>query len=360
MERIHNFSAGPGVLPEEVLYEAKEDLLNYKGKGKSVMEMSHRSKEYEEIFNDCVATMKRILNVNDDYEVVFLGGGAHTQFLMTALNCIPDGKIGNYVLTGEWSSKAFKEAKKIGKQVHIAASSAEKNFNYLPRSFDLSTPAAFLHYCSNNTIFGTEYRDDSVFPTEIPLICDMSSDFLSRPLITQKYSLIYAGAQKNIGPAGATCIVINKKFAEGFVTELPTMLEYQTHIKGGSMYNTPPTFPIYMIGLVARWIEKQGLAKIEKNNIEKAGYIYDVIDSGDFYQGTVEKKIDRSLMNITFRLPNEELENKFLKEATALKIEGLKGHRSVGGCRASTYNALPKKACETLAQFMLDFQKKNS
>ena len=357
MERIHNFSAGPGVLPEEVLLEIQKDLFSYKGKGLSVMEMSHRSKEYDEIFKETVATMKRILNVDDDYAVLFLHGGAHTQFLMTAMNMIQDGKVGNYVLTGEWATKAYKEAKKIGKQTHVAASSEDKNFSYLPKKFDISDKAAYLHYCSNNTIFGTEYKDDGIFPTNVPLICDMSSDFLSRPLDTKKYALIYAGAQKNIGPAGTTAVVIRKDLVDTFNKDLPTMLSYKTHIDGDSMYNTPATFPIYIVGLVLKWVEKQGLVAIQKNNIDKAKLIYDVIDSGDFYKGTVEKE-DRSLMNITFRLPTEELEETFVKEAAKLGISGLKGHRSVGGCRASAYNALPKKACEALADFMKDFQKK--
>ena len=358
MERIHNFSAGPGVLPEEVLLEIQQDLLSYKGKGLSVMEMSHRSNEYVEIFNETVATMKRILKIGDDYEVLFLGGGAHTQFLMTAMNLIQEGKVGNYVLTGEWATKAYKEAKKIGKLTHVAASSEDKNFSYLPKVFNISENPAFLHYCSNNTIFGTEYRDDTIFPTNIPLICDMSSDFMSRPLDTKKYALIYAGAQKNIGPAGATAVIIRKDIISSFNAGLPTMLDYKTHIDKESMYNTPPTFPIYIIGLVLKWIEKQGLEAIEANNIAKAKLIYDAIDSSDFYKGTTAKE-DRSLMNITFRLPSEEMEDKFVKEAKALKISGIKGHRSVGGCRASTYNALPIKACEVLAEFMMDFQKKN-
>ena len=358
MERIHNFSAGPGVLPEEVLLEVQKDLLSYKGKGLSVMEMSHRSKEYQEIFDEAVASMKRILNVSDDYVVLFLQGGAHTQFLMTAMNMIQDGKVGNYVLTGEWATKAYKEAKKIGKLTHVAGSSEDKNFSYLPKQFNISDNAAFLHYTSNNTIYGTEYRDDSIFPTNVPLICDMSSDFLSRPLDTKKYALIYAGAQKNIGPAGTTAVIIRKDLVETFNTGLPTMLSYKTHVDKDSMYNTPATFPIYIVGLVLKWIEKTGLANIEKNNIEKANLLYNVIDNSEFYQGTVAKE-DRSLMNITFRLPNEELEAKFINEAKKYSISGIKGHRSVGGCRASAYNALPKKACEVLADFMLEFEKAN-
>jgi phosphoserine aminotransferase len=358
VERIHNFSAGPGVLPEEVLLEIQADLLSYKGKGLSVMEMSHRSKAYEEIIFGTVATFKSLLKVGDDYEVIFLGGGAHSQFLMTALNMIGTGKVGNYVVTGEWAQKAYKEAKKIGKGAHIAASSEDKNFSYLPKAFDISDNPAFLHYTSNNTIFGTEYRDDSIFPANIPLVCDMSSDILSRPLDTKKYALIYAGAQKNIGPAGATAVIIKKDLVDTFATDLPTMLTYKTHIEQQSMYNTPPTFPIYIIGLVLKWIEKQGLETVEKNNIAKAKLIYDVIDTSEFYTGTAAVE-DRSLMNITFRLPNEELENKFISEAKKYQIDGIKGHRKVGGCRASTYNALPKKACETLANFMVDFEKAN-
>jgi len=357
MERIHNFSAGPGVLPEEVLLEVQRDLFSYKSKGLSVMEMSHRSKEYDEIFQETVATMKRLLKVGDDYAVLFLGGGAHTQFLMSAMNLIGEGKVGNYVITGEWSGKAYKEAKKIGKQVHVAATSEDKNFTYLPKQFSISQNPAFLHYCSNNTIFGTEYRDDSVFPGGVPLICDMSSDFLSHPVNTHKYDLIYAGAQKNIGPAGATAVIVKKEMVDSFCTGLPTMLTYKTHVDGGSMYNTPPTFAIYVIGLVLKWIEGFGLETLEKKNIEKAKLIYDVIDSSDFYKGTVVPE-DRSLMNITFRLPTPELEDQFVKEAKKLEMDGLKGHRSVGGCRASVYNALPRKACETLAEFMKEFEKR--
>lgn len=358
MERIYNFNAGPGVLPEDVLKEVQADLFNYKGKGLSVMEMSHRSKEYQEIFEDARATMKRVLNVGDDYEVLFLGGGAHTQFLMVAMNLIQEGKVGNYVVTGSWAEKAYKEAKKIGKLTHIAASSEDKNFTYLPKTFNLSDNVAFLHYCSNNTIFGTECLDDSIFPTNVPLVCDMSSDFLSHPIDTKKYSLIYAGAQKNIGPAGTTAVIIRKDIIDTFNTGLPTMLSYKTHIDKDSMYNTPPTFPVYVVGLVLKWIENKGLENIKQNNIKKAGFIYNVIDNSEFYTGTVAKE-DRSLMNVTFRLPNEDLEAKFINEAKKIDIIGIKGHRSVGGCRASVYNALPIKACEVLAQFMVDFEKAN-
>ena len=359
MERIHNFSAGPAILPEEVLLEVQQDLLSYKGKGLSIMEMSHRSKLYDGVFNETVETMKRILNLGDDYAVIFLGGGAHTQFLMTAMNLIPEGKVGNFVLTGEWAEKAYKEAKKIGKKTHVAATSEDKNYSYLPKKFEISPDAAYLHYTSNNTIFGTEFRDDSIFPTDVPLVCDMSSDFLSRPLDAKKYALIYAGAQKNIGPAGATAVIINKDyFTKNCVPGLPTMLDYKTHIDAGSMYNTPPTFSVYVIGLVLKWIEKQGLANILQNNIEKAKLIYDVIDNSDFYKGTTAFD-DRSLMNITFRLPNEELEKKFVEEAKQYKIDGIAGHRKVGGCRVSTYNASLKKSCEILAEFMIDFEKMN-
>ena len=359
MERIHNFSAGPSVLPEEVLLEVQQDLLSYKGKGMSIMEMSHRGKLYDGVFTDTVETMKRLLKVGDDYAVIFLGGGAHTQFLMTAMNLIREDKVGNYIITGEWAQKAFKEAKKIGKKTHISASSEDKNFSYLPKKFELSPNAAFLHYTSNNTIFGTECHDDSIFPTNVPLICDMSSDFLSKPIDTKKYSLIYAGAQKNIGPAGATAVIIKKDYFEKNCVEgLPSMLDYKTHIDGGSMYNTPPCFNVYVIGLVLKWIEKQGLENIQKNNIAKAKLIYDVIDKSEFYNGTTTVE-DRSLMNITFRLPSEELDKKFVEEAKAAKIDGLAGHRKVGGCRASTYNASPMKSCEALANFMVDFEKKN-
>ena len=360
MERLHNFNAGPAVLPEEVLREAQQDLFNYKGMGLSVMEMSHRSKEYQAIIDATNAAVKRIYGLDDDYEVLFLQGGASLQFLMVPMNFATEGKEANYINTGQWSKKAISEAKKIGKKVHVAATSEDRNFAYIPKTWTLSDNPSYLHITNNNTIFGTEWKTDPDVPKSIPLIADMSSNFMSKPIDVRKYDLIYAGAQKNVGPAGCVVVIIKKSLLAQIGTGLPTMLDYNTHVNNGSMYNTPPTFTIYMIGLVLKWIEDfGGLKMIEQNNIAKAKYIYDAIDGSDgFYRGTVDKD-SRSLMNITFRLPSEDLENLFISEAKKQGMIGLKGHRDVGGCRASTYNSLPLPAAHALSQFMADFQQKN-
>ncbi len=356
--RIANFSAGPAVLPEAVLLEAQENLVSYKGQGLSVMEMSHRSKAYQGIIDDAMLRAKRIMELGDDYEVLFLGGGASMQFLMLPMNLCPDGKEGNYINTGVWATKAIKECKKIGKGCHVAASSEDKNFTYIPKEFTLSANPAYFHYTTNNTIMGTEYKYTPEVG-DIPLISDMSSNFLSKPLPFNKHAMIYAGAQKNIGPAGVTMVVIRKDMIERFNPGLPTMLSYKTHVDKGSMFNTPPCFPIYIVGLVLKWIEDNGgLSGIEQNNIKKAGLIYDVIDGSDFYRSPVNKE-DRSLMNIVFRLPSEDLEKKFIAESAAAGMSNLKGHRDMGGCRASTYNALPIEACQQLKEFMVEFEKNN-
>ncbi|MDY0151344.1 MAG: phosphoserine transaminase [Candidatus Cloacimonas sp.] len=361
MDRIHNFNAGPAVLPEEVLLEAQADLFNYKGMGLSVMEMSHRSKEYQAIIDETYAAIKRIYGLGDDWEVLFLQGGASMQFLMVPMSFAPEGKIANFIHTGVWSKKAIGEAKKIGKAVHLAASSEDKNFSYIPKTWKLSENPAYLHITTNNTIFGTEWKTDPVVPADVPLIADMSSNFMSKPIDVQKYSMIYAGAQKNIGPAGCVVVLIKKDFLATCPAGLPSMLDYQIHAKNGSMYNTPPAFTIYMIGLVVKWIENYGgLDKIEQNNIAKADYIYNAIDnSKGFYKGTVAAE-DRSLMNVTFRMATEELEAQFISEAKKQGMIGLKGHRDVGGCRASIYNSLPLTAAHALAEFMKSFQEKNA
>ncbi|OQB05328.1 MAG: Phosphoserine aminotransferase [Candidatus Cloacimonetes bacterium ADurb.Bin211] len=360
MERVYNFNAGPAVLPEEVLLEAQADLFNYKGMGLSVMEMSHRSKEFQAIIDDAYTRVKRIYGLGDDYEVLFLQGGASLQFLMVPLNFAAEGKEANYINTGQWSKKAIAEAKKIGKPVHIAASSEDRNFAYIPRTWQLSQNPAYLHITTNNTIFGTEWKFDPDVPEDIPLIADMSSNFMSKPINMQKYSLAYAGAQKNVGPAGTVIVIVKKSLLEKAIPGLPTMLDYNIHAKNGSLYNTPACFIIYMIGLVLKWIENfGGLEKIAENNKVKAGYIYDTIDaSNGFYRGTVDKE-DRSLMNITFRLPSEELEELFVSEAKKNAMIGLKGHRDVGGCRASCYNSLPLKAAKALSDFMKEFQRQH-
>ncbi|MBN2461684.1 MAG: 3-phosphoserine/phosphohydroxythreonine transaminase [Candidatus Cloacimonetes bacterium] len=357
-KRIHNFSAGPAVLPEEVLLEVQEEMLDYRGHGLSVMEMSHRSAPFQEIIDNAVAAVKRIMDLADDYEVLFLQGGASTQFYMIPLNLCPDGEVANYINTGSWAGKALKEAQKMGKKMHVAASSEDKEFTYIPRDFVLSDNPAYLHITTNNTIRGTEYKFDPE-TGDIPLIADMSSNFMSKPVNFRKYALIYAGAQKNIGPAGVTVVIIRKDIIPRINSGLPTMMSYNTHIEKGSMFNTPPCFAIYVTGKVLKWIENQGgLKAIEQNNIRKAKCIYDILDNSRFYRGTVVRE-DRSMMNIPFRLPTEELEKKFISESTAQGMLNLKGHRSVGGCRASLYNSLPLKSAQVLAEFMLDFEKKN-
>ncbi len=357
--RVHNFSAGPAVLPEEVLKEIQENLVNYKGNGLSVLEMSHRSAQYMEIIEGARARLLKIMGLGDDYEALFLQGGASTQFFMIPLNFCDDDKVANYIDTGAWSTKAIKEVKILGKKLHIAATSEDKDFTYIPKEWKLSENAAYLHITTNNTIRGTEWKIDPDVPADVLLIADMSSNFLSKPLDFSKYDMIYGGAQKNIGPAGATFVILKKSMLEKINPNLPTMMNYNTHVSKDSMFNTPPTFSIYVIGEILKWIEGNGgLMGMQKINEEKAAYIYDVIDNSDFYEGTVVKE-DRSLMNIPFRLPTEDLEKKFVAEAAAKNMFNLKGHRSVGGCRASVYNSLPMDSAKALSQFMLDFEKAN-
>ena len=358
VKRVHNFSAGPAVLPVEVLLEVQQELVSYKGKGLSVMEMSHRSVEFQAIMDDAINDVKSILNLGDDYEVLFLQGGASTQFFMIPLNFCPDDKVANYINTGAWATKALKEAQKNGWKMHVAASSEDKQFTYIPKHYTISENPAYLHITTNNTIRGTEFKTDLDIG-DIPLIADMSSNIMSKPFDVQKYAMIYAGAQKNIGPAGTCLVIIRKDMTEKINPGLPTMMDYNTHISKGSMFNTPPCFAIYVVGRVLKWIlAKGGLQAIEKINIEKANYVYDILDSSDFYEGTVVRE-DRSMMNIPFRLPSEELEKKFIAESKEMGMLNLKGHRSVGGCRASLYNSLPMKAAQDLAQFMIEFEKKN-
>lgn len=358
--RIFNFSAGPATLPLAVLKEAQEELLNYNNTGMSVLEMSHRSKAYEAINLEAEANMKDILGLGDDYRVLFLQGGASTQFAMVPMNFLTTEATADYILTGSWSEKAQKEAKLYG-NTHVAASTADGNYKRIPE-FDeikLSEKPAYVHITSNNTIFGTQWHTLPSFGN-IPLIADMSSDMLSRPFNAKDFALIYAGAQKNLGPAGVTVVIIRKDLLENNPKTIPTMLRYSTHADKDSLYNTPPCFAVYTVNLVLRWLKGLGgLKVIEKMNIEKAELIYDVIDqSNGFYKGHADKE-SRSLMNITFRLPNEELEKAFVAESTAVGLNGLKGHRSVGGLRASIYNAMPKEGCAALRDFMLEFQRKN-
>ncbi len=359
-KRIYNFSAGPGVLPEEVLLEAQKDFYSYKGEGLSVMEMSHRSKTYGEIIADAEKDLRALLNVSEDYAVMFLQGGATLQFSMVPLNIMPPNNKADYINTGAWSKKAIKEAKRVG-EVNIAATSEDSNFNYIPKqdTLNLTSDASYVHFTSNNTIFGTEFKTEPEVG-DVPLVCDASSDILSKPIDVNKYGIIYAGAQKNMGPAGAALVIVKKTLLERSPETLHTYLNYNTHAEKGSMYNTPPTFTIYIMGLVYKWLlNNGGLEAMQKVNETKAKMLYDAIDNSDgYYKGSAAKE-DRSLMNVTFNLQSEELEKKFITEAAAKDFSGLKGHRSVGGIRASIYNAFPTKGVEELVQFMEDFKKNN-
>jgi phosphoserine aminotransferase len=360
-ERIYNFSAGPAVLPESVLKQAQQELFALPGVGMSVLEISHRSTAFERIINEAEADLRRLLGIPENYKVLFLQGGASLQFSMVPMNLLPQGGSADYLLTGSWGQGAIKEAKKLG-AVREAASTAETNFNRLPRpeEIKLDPNAAYLHFTSNETIFGVEFQEEPE-AGDVPLVCDMSSNFISKPIDVSKYGLIYAGAQKNAGPAGATIVIIREDLLEKAPQGLPAMLDYKNLAKSGSMYNTPPCFAIYICGLVFKWLltDIGGLEKIFADNKAKARILYDAIDASDgYYRGHAEKDC-RSLMNVTFRLPNEELEKKFNKESTAAGLDGLKGHRSVGGLRASIYNAFPKEGVVKLVEFMREFERKN-
>ncbi len=357
--RIYNFNAGPAALPLSVLEEVKESFLNFAGSGMSITEISHRSKLFDDVINDAVLRTKRLLKLDDRYQVLFLQGGASLQFTMIPMNLLPDGNTADYVDTGTWSSKAIKEAQLLGKNIKVVASSKDKNYSYIPKNIQFNNDAAYIHITSNNTIKGTQWVE---FPNTggIPLIADMSSDIMSRSFDPKPFGMIYAGAQKNIGPAGVCMVIIREDMLKTVPDNLPSMLKYTTFSSSNSLYNTPPCFSIYVIQLVLKWLEETigGLDKIEEINKEKARLLYETFDSGSFYKGTAEKG-SRSLMNVTFRLPNEELEGKFIQEATKSGFGGLKGHRSVGGCRASIYNATTLDAIRALIGFMKEFEKKN-
>ncbi|GAB4439579.1 MAG: 3-phosphoserine/phosphohydroxythreonine transaminase [Anaerolineae bacterium] len=359
--RIFNFSAGPAVLPEPVLEQARDEMLNYRGSGMSVMEMSHRSKDFMAIIEGAETGLRRVMGIPDDYAVLFLQGGASLQFSMVPMNLYQEGNPIDVIHTGAWTEKAIKEIEKVA-ACKVVASTEGENFTRLPApgEIELSQNASYVHLCSNNTIFGTQWRH---FPDtgDIPLVADMSSDILSRPVDVSKFGLIFAGAQKNIGPSGVTLVIMRRDLAERAPKSLPTMLQYRTHIKGESLYNTPPTFGIYMIGLVMGWIEQMGgVSGIERHNRRKAELLYQAIDSTDFYSCPVATG-DRSLMNVVFRVDNgnEALEKQFVTEATAAGLSGLKGHRSVGGLRASIYNAQPLEGVQALVDFMDRFEERN-
>jgi phosphoserine aminotransferase len=358
-KRVFNFNAGPAALPLPVLEEIQAEFLDYKGTGMSIIEISHRSKPFDAVINEAVERTKRLLNLGDDFNVLFLQGGASMQFAMVPMNLALAGKPVDYINTGTWSTKAIKEAKIQKLDVRVIASSEDQNFSYIPKGYTVDPDAAYLHFTSNNTIKGTQWAK---FPAAgaVPLVCDMSSDIMSRPFDAKPFGLIYAGAQKNIGPAGTALVIIRKDMLERTREDLPTMLKYTTHAKDNSMFNTPSCFTIYVINLVLKWLEEKvgGLAAMDKLNQEKGALLYDYMDQSGYYKGTAAQD-SRSLMNVTFRLPSEELEAKFVAEALKNDLAGLKGHRSVGGCRASIYNATGKEAVQALVDFMKDFAKKN-
>jgi phosphoserine aminotransferase len=359
-KRIYNFSAGPAILPEEVLKEAQEELFMLPGVGMSIMEISHRSKTFDKIHGTAKENLKSLLNINDDYDVLFLQGGASLQFSMVPLNLFTEKKKADYIITGSWSKKALKEAKREG-TVNIAVSTEEGKFKRVPNQDELKLDpdADYVHFTSNNTIYGTQFHTEPE-TGNVPLVCDASSDILHKKIDVKKYGVIYAGAQKNMGPSGVTLVIIKKDLVGRSSDKLHTMLSYKTHAENDSLYNTPNTWGIYILGLVAKWLNNLGgLEAMYKINKEKAVILYGCIDgSGGYYKGHADKD-SRSLMNVTFNLNSEELEKKLISEATAAGFDGLKGHRSVGGLRASIYNAFPLKGVEDLAGFMKEFQAKN-
>lgn len=361
MSRVYNFSAGPSMLPETVLKQAAAEMLDYQGSGQSVMEMSHRSKTYQAIIDSCSSLLREVLKVPEDYEILFLQGGASSQFAMLPLNLATKSGSADFVITGQWAKKAYAECKKLAKAREVA-SSADKTFTYIPRldpeKFDPN--ADYFHICWNNTIYGTRYME---IPEtgDVPLVADMSSSILSEPVDVSKFGVIYAGAQKNMGPAGLTVVIIRKDLIGEPREGTPTMFSYKIHAENGSMYNTPPTYAIYICKLVLEWIKNDigGLENMKAINEKKAGLLYDFLDASKLFRGTVEKEY-RSLMNIPFVTGNEELDAKFVKEAAAAGFVNLKGHRTVGGMRASIYNAMPVEGVEKLVAFMKQFEAENA
>lgn len=361
MSRVYNFSAGPSMLPESVLQTAAAEMLDYNGSGQSVMEMSHRSKVYEEIIKACEASLREVMNIPDNYKVLFLQGGASSQFAMVPLNLMNKNNKADFVVTGQWAKKAYAEAMRYGK-ANVVASSADKTFSYIPKldpaTFD--PEADYFHICLNNTIYGTKYHE---LPDtgSVPLVADISSCALSEPIDVSKFGVLYAGAQKNMGPAGLTVVIIREDLIGNAMDITPTMFNYKTHADNGSMFNTPPTYAIYICKLVLDWIKNEigGLEKMKEINEKKAALLYDFLDNSKLFKGTVEKD-SRSLMNIPFVTGDEELDKKFVAEATAAGFVNLKGHRSVGGMRASIYNAMPVEGVEKLVAFMKAFEEANA
>jgi phosphoserine aminotransferase len=352
----HNFGAGPGILPHEVLKQAAEGVLNFNGTGLSILEISHRSAEFESVLNEAVSLVKELLGVPEGYSVIFMQGGASTQFALAPYNLLPEGGKAAYVESGVWAAKALKEAKLFG-NVEVVATSRESNFTYIPKKFDIPKDAAYIHITSNNTIYGTQMQE--FFKSPIPVVCDMSSDIFSRGINVADFGLIYAGAQKNMGPAGATLVIVKNDLLGKTGRTIPSMFNYQVQIDGGSMYNTPPCYAIYVSMLTLRWLKaKGGVAGIEQENIAKAKALYDEIDRNPLFKAVCVPE-DRSHMNVCFVMENPELEKPFLKLCEEKGIVGVKGHRSVGGFRASIYNALPITSVHVLIDAMQEFQEKN-
>ena len=357
-DRIYNFGAGPGILPEPVLKSAQRDIWNVRGSGMGIMEHSHRGKVFDAIITEAERECRELAGIGDEFDVLFLQGGASLQFAMVPMNLLPKGATADYLVTGVWAEKAVTEARLLG-TVHEAASSKDRNHCYIPRpeAIRYSGSPAYVHITTNNTIYGTQWRQEPAPPAGVPLVADASSDIYSRPIDVTKYGLIYAGAQKNLGPSGVVLVLIRKDLVEGGPRDLPTMLQYRTHAKERSLYNTPPTFGIYVMGEVFKWIrETGGLAAMAERNEEKARLLYEFLDSSSFFRGTVDAN-SRSRMNVCFRAPTEELEKQFIAEATKRGLDGLKGHRLVGGMRASIYNAMSREGCAALVSFMKEFER---
>jgi phosphoserine aminotransferase len=359
-KRVYNFNPGPAVLPYPVLEEASKSVLEYADQGMSLLEMSHRSKPYEAINEEAEKDLKEFMGLTAGYRVIFVGGGASSQFAAVPMNLLGPGMVADYINTGTWATKAIEEARKLGGQVNVAASSEDRKFAYIPKSYKLTKGAAYVHMTTNNTIYGTQWQHIPEVG-DVPLIADMSSDILSKKMDFNKFSLIYAGAQKNLGAAGVTVVILKESLLEKAIDTIPTMIKYKTHVKNNSLYNTPPVFSVYIVYLVLKWIKKEGgLEAIEKINKKKADLLYGALDEmSEFYHPVVDKD-SRSWMNVTFLLPTPELEDKFAKEAKEQGLVGLKGHRSVGGMRASIYNAFPYEGVEKLVDFMKTFSKTNA
>ena len=360
-KRIFNFSAGPAVLPEPVLKKAQEAIWDVAGSGIGIMEHSHRGKVFDRVRDEAEQACRDLAGIPDNYRVLFLQGGASLQFSMVPMNLLPADRTADYLLTGVWSQKAVKEARVLGAKVHIAATGESTNFDRIPQAAEIkySERPAYVHLTTNNTIYGTQWPTEPAVPAGVPLVADTSSDMYSRPIDVSKYGLIYAGAQKNLGPSGVVLVIIRDDLVEAGPKTLPTMLQYRTHSAEKSLYNTPPTFGIYVMGEVFKWIQDQGgLPAMAEHNESKARLLYDFIDQSDFFRGTVQPD-SRSRMNVCFRAPTEDLESKFISEATKRGLDGLKGHRNAGGMRASIYNACPRAGVEALVAFMKEFEQAN-